>query len=85
MVRRGFAAQGIGPLAKIRERLDRFQYKDILEDIMLPYAEEEMPLKWNFQEDKDPKHTAAVVKNWIMANKIESTKWPSHCPDFKPH
>ena len=35
--------------------MDQFEYIKILEQIMLPYAEEEMPLKWVFQQDNDPK------------------------------
>ncbi|XP_040914001.1 uncharacterized protein LOC121194919 isoform X1 [Toxotes jaculatrix] len=37
--------------------MDQFEYIKILEEIMLPYAEEEMPLKWAFQEDNNPTHT----------------------------
>ncbi len=33
------------------------QYIKILKKVMLPYAEEEMPLKLVFQQDNNPKHT----------------------------
>ena len=43
-----FSGQGIGPIHMIDGIMDRFMYSDIFKDIMLPYAEEEMPLKWTF-------------------------------------
>lgn len=36
--------------------MDQFEYIKIPEEIMLPYAENEMTLKWVFQQDSDPKH-----------------------------
>ena len=51
-----FSGSGTGPLHKIEGIMDRFMYKDILEQVMLPHAEWNMPLSWIFQHDNDPKH-----------------------------
>lgn len=40
-----FYGQGIGPFRKIDGILDRFVFKKLLEDGMLPHAGEELPLK----------------------------------------
>ena len=84
MVWGSFSGQGIGPIQKIDGIMDRFVYKNILENTMLPYAEEEMPLKWIFQQDNDPKHTSKVVKEWFGLKKIEVMKWPAQSPDLNP-
>uniref|UniRef100_A0A3Q3W1G3 Transposase Tc1-like domain-containing protein n=1 Tax=Mola mola TaxID=94237 RepID=A0A3Q3W1G3_MOLML len=44
--------------------MDQFGYIKILEEVMLPYAEDEMPLKWVFQQD-DLKHTMLKKKLYI--------------------
>lgn len=79
-----FSGHGIGPIHRINGIMDRFVYKDILENIMLPHAEEEMPLKWRYQQDNDPKHTAKCVKEWFKNNKINVLKWPAQSPDLNP-
>lgn len=35
----------------------------------LPYAEKEMPLKWVFQQNNDPKHTSKQVTSWLQTKK----------------
>lgn len=84
MVWGAFSGQGIGPIHRIEGLMDRFMYKDILQDIMLPFAEEEMPLRWTFQQDNDPKHTSKLVKKWFTSNNITVMKWPAQSPDLNP-
>lgn len=51
---------------------------------MLPYAEEEMLLKWVFQHDDDPKHNSEQAKFWFQANRIELMEWAAQSPDLNP-
>jgi len=59
-----FSGTVVGPFHRIHGIMDRFVYKDIFEG-----AEEEMPLRWIFQQDNDPKHFYKVVKLWFAEKK----------------
>ena len=50
---------------------------NILETVMLPYAEQEMPLRWGFQQDNDPKHT-------FRSHKMNVLEWPAQSPNLNP-
>ena len=52
-----FSCCGVGLLHKIHGTIDQHMYKEILKNFMLPYAEENLPLVWEFQQDNDPKTT----------------------------
>ena len=84
MVWECFSALGTGPIHKINGVMDCFVYKDIMEDVMLPHAEWEMPLKWIFQQDNDPKHTSKVVKQWFKDKNKTIIEWPAQSSDLNP-
>ncbi|KNC30997.1 hypothetical protein FF38_03163 [Lucilia cuprina] len=79
-----FSYYGVGPIYWIKTIMDQHVYVDILENVMLPYAEEEMPLLWVFQQDKDPKHTSRKARQWLLDHSINIMKWPAQSPDLNP-
>ncbi|CAH2017352.1 unnamed protein product [Acanthoscelides obtectus] len=64
--------------------MDRFMYRDILQNTMLPYAEEEMSLLWRYQQDNDPKHSSHLVKNLFLEKIVDLLECPSQSPDLNP-
>jgi hypothetical protein len=79
-----FSYHGVGPLQFIDGNMDRFHYRDILNRVMLPYAEWNMPLRFVFQHDNDPKHASLLVREWLQENLIRVMMWPSQSPDLNP-
>lgn len=79
-----FSYYGVGPIHWIRDIMDGPGYVKIMQDIMLPYASDEMPLIWVFQQDNDPKHTSKVAKKWFADNGTRVLEWPAQSPDLNP-
>lgn len=75
---------GVGPIYWTKEIMNQYIYVKILQEIMLPYAREEMSLIWIFQQDNDPKHTSKLAKKWFRDNRIKVMKWPAQSPDLNP-
>lgn len=77
-----FSYYGVGPLFRIQGIMKATDYVGILQNCMLPYAEENMPLRWVFQQDNDPKHTAKCTQKWFNDSKINLLDWPAQSPDL---
>lgn len=77
------AASGVGNLAFIDGMMDKIAYLNILKNNLKDSAEK-LGLRSNFtfQQDKDPKHTAFVVKEWLLYNCRNQLKTPPQSPDL---
>lgn len=84
MVWGAFSWYGIGPLHRINGIMDSLQYREILQTKMKPFAVDNMPQNWVFQQDNDPKHKSNLVKNWLNHNNITVLDWPAQSPDLNP-
>jgi transposase len=80
-----FARSGVGNLYFIDGILDRFRYREILEENLLRSAQKlGLDEQFVFQHDNDPKHTSGIVKEWLKEKKVETLKWPAFSPDLNP-
>ena len=79
-----FSTKETGPIERVCGIMDQHVYRQIVEEVMLPYAEENMPLRWWFQQDNDPKHTAKSVRRYFDEKMIPVLSWPSQSPDLNP-
>lgn len=67
MVWGAVTASGVGNLVFVEDIMKRFQYKTILEDNLKQSVEKLcLGTSWIFQQDNDPKHTAQIVKDWLL-------------------
>lgn len=74
---------GTGTIWDINGHLTALQYKDILENVMLPSVTS-LYDQFTFQHDNSPIHTANVVQQWITDNNLRLLNWPARSPDLNP-
>ena len=84
MVWGAFHSGGVGPLLRVQGIMRAQEYKDILENAMLPYGRSNMGRGWIFQQDDDPKLTSKLVKVWFGSSRVTVLDWPSQSPDLNP-
>lgn len=60
-----FSWNGVGPIYRIEGTLTAAKYTEILRDVLVPWADQNMPVIWKFQQDNNPKHTARLTKKFF--------------------
>lgn len=62
--------------------MDQYVYMDILNKVLLPFTNDQMPENCILQADNDPEHTARRVKQFLNEQNINILPWPSQSPDL---
>ena len=77
---------GINYMCKIEGKMDRDLYMSILQDELQDTIKRYglNPFCVIFQHDNDPKHTAKLVKQWLLVQKFDVLIWPPQSPDLNP-
>ena len=80
-----FTCQGVGKLYVLDRIMDKFYYRDILEQNLQPSINHfKLGQRCIFMHDNDPKHTSGLVKEWLKRQRIQTLSWPPYSTDFNP-
>ncbi|GFV23490.1 transposable element Tcb2 transposase [Trichonephila clavipes] len=80
------AATGVGHLVIIDGIMNQYSYLNILKNNLSQSASKlGLDGSFTFQQDNDPKHTARVVREWLLYNVRKQIKKPTtQSPDLNP-
>ena len=79
------SSKGVGKIVIIKGIMDKLYYKSILTKNLRPSAVKmSLANDFTFQQDNDPKHTSAIVKDYFTHKDIKVLDWPSQSPDLNP-
>ena len=85
MVWGAMGAAGVGHLTFIDGIMNKYVYKSILEQHMQSSVDcLGLGSSWIFQQDNDPKHTAGLVKDWLLYYAPRQLYSPPQSPDLNP-
>ena len=80
----GITLKGRTTLAWMKGRQNTKKYLQVLRDFLLPFADENMPVSWMFQQDNASIHTSEEAKSWFEENGVRVMDWPARSPDLNP-
>lgn len=85
MVWRAMASAGVGRLVFVEGIMDRYQYKSILEQHFKASVDSlDLGNQRIFQQDNDPKHTAHIIRDWLLYYAPRQLKTPPQSLDLNP-
>ena len=80
-----FNRRGVGKLCVLDCIMNRFYYRDILEQSLFPSIDHfKFEQESHFVHDNDPKHTSGLVKHWLKQKTIQTLPWPPFSPNLNP-
>lgn len=77
------SAAGVGNLCFIEGNMNKFQYLKILQENLKQSAQKlGIENTFHLYQDNDPKHSAHIVKEWLLYNYPKVLKTPPQSPDL---
>jgi hypothetical protein len=78
-------------LVRIDAKVTSNIYRNVLQDHLLPFANEAREIGWVFMQDNDPKQgsphmarSSKLMKQWFLDNEITVLDHPPQSPDLNP-
>ena len=80
------SAKGMGPLYFVEGTMRQDQYKNVLENCLLPQVKEWFlgDEEYIFMHDSAPCHKAKSVSSFLKLQKVRVLPWPGNSPDMNP-
>ncbi|KAK3565088.1 hypothetical protein QTP86_033139 [Hemibagrus guttatus] len=85
MIWGAMSSAAVGPLCFLKTKVTAPVYQEILENFMLPSADQLFEdADFIFQQDLAPAHTAKSTKSWLNDHGVGVLDWPANSPDLNP-
>ena len=87
MVWGAICSEGRSPLVVLRRTLNGEGYREILENHLLPWTEQQLgapQTEWRLQDDNAPPHRCQAVQRLLEESNIRRIDWPARSPDLNP-
>ena len=76
--------KGAGPIKFLDGHLNGRKYIDLLDNVFVPYYENEMRIDSIFQQDNAPAHRSSEVQCYMEQKMPTILEWPAQSPDINP-
>lgn len=84
MIWAAFSFTGKTPLCIISTRMDSNKYIQLMEEVLIPFADENMDDSMIYQQDNASCHVSKVTKAFFTESNIPLLEWPALSPDLNP-
>ena len=84
MVWGAFSSYGTTPISWITPKMNSSDYIELLDNVLLNYAEDMDEDSWIFQQDNASIHNSKATKAFFRERNIKVMDWPARSPDLNP-
>lgn len=84
MVWGAFGYRGKSPICFVTHKMDSKLYCELLDNVLIDFAEDLWDSDWIFQQDNAAIHVSRETKLFLSTKNINTLEWPAVSPDLNP-